>query len=219
MTDDATDATDQAAEDEATGDEPGPTEAPDPAPARPPALVLAISLAVVFGLAAAVLGVVAAASRGDGGEPKGLADLRRAAGVAAEAFLTYDYQHLDEHEARLLRLSTGSFRRDYDESFEEGLGAFIVEVQASSRGFVKDVYVSTIEESRAEAIIRSDITVTGVRGDRVIPDIYMLLSFVRVDGRWLVDGVSDLKLDVVPPGAGGSADGEGTTTSTSAPVP
>ena len=117
---------------------------------RTPVLVLAISLAVLFAIAAAVLAVIAA---GDDGGGDGTASLRTAAGTAGEALLTYDFNDPEAHRDRVLALATGSFRGEYEDAFDQGLSELITKVQATSKGFVKDVYVSQIDEERAEAVV------------------------------------------------------------------
>ncbi len=194
---------------------PAAPEAPPPATSRPPALVLAVSLAVLFGLAAAVLGVVAV--RGDGGEDDRLADLRRAAGQAGEALLTYDYEDPEAHRDAVLALATGSFRGEYQEAFDQGLGELIIEVQARSQGFVKDVYVSAIDEERAEAIVVADVTRNGAGGERTLFDIYILLTFVEVDGTWKVDQVTDLNF--ATEGAVDTPSGTDPSSTTTAAIP
>ncbi len=197
----------EAASDDDT-DDPGP---PAPGAAgRSPVLVLAVSLAILFGLAAAVLGVVAA-SRGGGDER--LDDIRRAAGTFGEALVTYDFQDPDAHRDAVLALSTGSFREEYEDAFDEGLAQVITEVEATSTGFVKDVYVSEVDEERAQAIVVVDIEHTGTAGPRTLFDVYFRLTFVQVGGEWKVDQVTDLNFDTGPtPAAPGDS-----TTSTTAP--
>lgn len=186
-----------------------------PAPRRP-AFVLAVSLAVVFGLATAVLGVLLAA----GGDDDGREDrLRRAAGQVAEALLTYDHEDPDAHRDTVLALATGSFRSEYEDAFDQGLRDLITQVEASSEGFAKEVYVSAIDEERAEAIVVSDVTRDGAGGPRTLFDIYMLLGFVEVDGTWKVDQVTDLNFDDQAAGGASNGSDPASTTSTSAPVP
>ena len=57
---------------------------------------------------------------------------------------------------------------------------------------MKDVYVSQIDEERAEAIVVADVDQDGAGGPRTLYDIYILLTFVEVDGDWKVDQVTDL---------------------------
>lgn len=185
-----------------------PPDASEASVPRSPVLVLAISLAVVFAIAAMALGILAARDGGDDGR---VASLRRAAGEVGQALLTYDYNDPEAHKERVLALATGSFRSEYGDAFDHGLGELITKVQAKSEGFVKDVYVSEIDDERAEAIVVSDVTRDGAGGERTLYDIYILLTFVDVDGTWKVDQVTDLNFatEGADPGA----------TTTSAPVP
>jgi hypothetical protein len=191
-----------------TEPEPAPEAAPVPASTRSPALVLAISLAVLFAVAAAVLAVVAAGR--DGGDGR-IDDLRTAAGRAGQAVLTYDYQHPEEHLQRVLKLSTGSFRSDYQAQFEQGLKDLIQRTKSVSEGFVKEVYVSQIDGETGEVIVRADESLDGVAGKRTIYDLYIQLTMVQVGGTWKVDQVTDLNFP--SSGAGGASP------STTAPVP
>jgi hypothetical protein len=200
-----TDAPPEAAEVEATE----PTEATEPPPARRAALVLAVTIAVVLGIASIGLAVVAARHDGTSGRETAL---RQAASTVGTAFLTYDYRDPQAHKAAVLALATGSFRTEYQKAFDEGLGTLITKVKATSKGFVKDVYVSEIDAERAQAIVVADVTRNGAGGERTLYDIYMLLTFVDVKGHWKVDQVTDLNFAQ----AGAAA---GSTTSTSAPVP
>jgi Mce-associated membrane protein len=183
-----------------------PTEAGPPA--RPPALVLAISLAVVFGVLAAVFGVLAV--RGDDGEGEGTTSLRRAAGEMAEAFFTWDHRDLDAHRDRVLALATGSFRSEYEDQFDASIRDVITTAESTSQAFVKDVYVSEIDEERAEAVVVVDLEQDGVAGPRTQTDIYVVITFVEVDGQWKVDDVTD------PFPVGGLPGG---ATTSSVPVP
>jgi hypothetical protein len=177
---------------------------------RSPVLILAITLAILFAVAATVLGVVVAGQ--DDSDPR-LEDVRAAAGRFGEALVTYDYRDPDAHKASVLALSTGSFRQSYEEAFDQGLARIITEVQATSTGFVKDIYVSEIDEERAQAIVVVDIEHDGSGGPRTLFDVYFRLTFVEVDGTWKVDQVTDLNFD-----AGATpTDPTGSTTSTTAP--
>jgi hypothetical protein len=159
---------------------------------RSPALILAVTLAVLFGLAAAALGVLAA--QDDGTDPR-LDDVRRAAGQFGEALVTYDFRDPDAHRSAVLALSTGSFRQEYEDAFDQGLAQVITEAEATSTGFVKDIYVSELDEERAQAIVVVDIEHTGTGGPRTLFDVYFRLTFVEVDGDWKVDQVTDLNFD------------------------
>ena len=188
------------------------TEEARSAAARPPALVLAISLAVLFGILAVVFAVLAATADG-GGEGGRVTSLRRTAGEMAEAFFTWDYQDLDAHRDRVLALSTGSFRSEYEKQFDEGIRNVITQTKSSSKAFVQDVYVSEIDEERAEAVVVVDLEQTGAAGPRNQTDIYVVITFVEVDRDWKVDDVTDpFPVENLPGGAASSS-------TTTAPVP
>lgn len=178
---------------------------------RGPGQVLAVSLAVAFAVATAVLAIVLL-TRGSG-ESGRVTDLRRAAGQAAEALLTWDHTDLDNHLDAVLDASTGSFRGEYEENFERSLRDLITETESTARSFAKEIYVSAVDEERGQAIVVSDVNRDGAGGPRTLFDIYILLDFVHVDGQWKVDQLTDLNFDSV---AGG---GTGPTTTTSGPDP
>lgn len=158
---------------------------------RSPAFILVTSLAIALAVAVAVLAVLLAADEGDGR----LADVRRAAGTFGEALVSYDYKDPNAHRDAVLALSTGSFRDEYQDAFEQGLAEIITEVEAVSTGFAKDVYVSELGEADAQAIVVLDVEVTGVAGPRTQRDLYIRLTFVEVGGEWRVDQVTDLNFD------------------------
>jgi Mce-associated membrane protein len=194
MTDDAVTATPQ----DAAGGPTAPSDGPSEPSARRAGLVLAVTLAVVGAVVAAALGLVLAAR--DTGDPRSDA-VRSAAGTFGAALVTYDYREPDVHRDRVLELATGSFRSEYEDAFDQGLAEIITEVEAVSEGFVDDVYVSAIDEERAEAIVVVDIEHQGSGGARSLADVYFLLALVEVDGTWKVDQVTDLNFDA----AGGDA--------------
>ena len=186
------------------------TEPAAPTSSRPPALVLAVSLAVLFGILAVVFAVLAASGDGSG-EGSQVASLRRAAGEMAEAFFTWDHEDLDAHRDRVLALSTGSFRKEYEEQFDAGIRDVITQTRSSSKAFVQDVYVSEVDEERAEAVVVVDLEQDGAGGPRNQTDIYVVITFVDVDGDWKVDDVTDPF-----PATGGVPT---STTSATVPVP
>jgi hypothetical protein len=181
-----------------------PADAHPGASGRSAAFVLVTSLAVALAVAVGVLAVLLA---GDDGGSGRIDEVRRAAGTFGEALLTYDYQDPETHRDTVLALSTGSFRQEYEEAFDAGLGPMISGAEAVSRGVAKDVYVSELGEADAQAIVVLDVEITGIAGPRTLRDFYVRLTFVEVKGEWRVDQVTDLKID---PGAA-------TTSTTGAP--
>ncbi len=177
-----------------------------------PGYVVAVSLAVLFGLAAVVLGVLLASEDADDG---GLGELRSAAGRFGEALVTYDFHDPEAHRDGVLELATGSFRQDYEDAFDQGLGQIITQVQAVSVGSVNDVFVSSVDDDQAQAVVSLDIEVSGTSGERTLTDQYVLLTLIRLDAGWRVDQVTDLSF----PDAGAAARaGDGSATTTTAPA-
>jgi hypothetical protein len=191
-----------------------PAEATPPSEvSRGPGLVVAASLAVFFALVAAVLAVLVLQE----GSSDELDDLREAAGRFGEALVTYDYHDPDAHRDAVLALASGSFREDYEDAFDQGLGQIITQVQAVSQGTVNDVYVSSVDDDQAQAVVSLDVEVSGTSGPRTILDQYVLLTLIQLDGRWKVDRVIDLNFPTT--GSGGAPVTSDTTTTTAAPAP
>jgi hypothetical protein len=194
-------------------------EGTGPADARRAALILAVSVAVLLAVASIALAVVAnhrqdRLSRVD--------SLRKAAGAAGSALLSYDYHDPTGNREAVLKLSTGSFRKEYEQTFDQGLGQLIAKVKATAVGTVKDVYVSSIDSNGAQAIVVADVTTKGPSGSHTLYDQYVLLSFVDAKGTWKVDDVTDLNFAQASALSGGTTPGSGassSTTSSTTPVP
>jgi hypothetical protein len=172
---------------------------------------LLLALAVLFAGVATGLGLVLVTRDDD----SPVEDVRAAAGRFGEVFNTYDYQDLDAHRDGTLDLATGSFRSEYGDAFDQGLRDVIEATKARQQAFVRDVYVSTVDEERAQAIVTIDLTHSGVTGSRTLRDVYQLYTFVEAGGRWKVDQVTDLNFDTAVDGALDAS----TTTSSTVPVP
>lgn len=178
----------------------------DPAPQgsdpRGPQLVVATSLAVLFAVLAAVLAVLALQDDGRGDD---LDELREAAGRFGEVLVTYDYHDPEAHKDAVLALASGSFRQDYEDAFDQGLGQVITQVEAVSRGTVNDVFLSSVESGQAQAVVSLDIEVSGTSGERTLLDQYVLLTLIELEDGWKVDHVTDLSFPTTgsgtPPGA------------------
>lgn len=179
-----------------------------------PALVLAVTAAVLLGAAAIVLAVLLARD-GDSDAD----DLRATAGRFGAALVTYDYHDPEAHRDAVLSYATGSFRQEYEDAFDQGLGQVITEVKAVSTGYVKEVYLSAIDEERAQAIVVVDIEHEGASGPNRLYDVYFRLTMVRVDGTWKVDQVTDLNFDAPSGPVPGEDPPAGASTSTSTSLP
>jgi hypothetical protein len=172
-------------------------------------LTLAVGAAVVFAILASVLGVLLVRKDASGATE----DLRATAGRFGEALVSYDYHDPTAHRDAVLGFATGSFREEYEAAFNQGLGKIITEVKATSKGYVKDVYLSEVDQERAQAIVVADIEHKGTNGPSTLYDVYFRLTLVNVGGTWKVDQVTDLNFDNAGAGAVPSVTTGSTTTS------
>jgi hypothetical protein len=106
----------------------------------------------------------------------------------------YDATNLDDVADRMLEISTGDFREDYEESFAAGLGSALEEVAASSRGQVldgPDIFFRTGDE--AVAVARLTQTVQNNRDPvgRTI-EYVMEITLIDTDAGWKADRVEVL---------------------------
>jgi len=182
---------------------------------RQAALILAVSVAVLLAIASVTLAVVAA--RRDDGQAREDA-LRRSASAVGTALLSYDYHDPNGNREAVSALSTGSFRTEYEQTFDQGLGQLIQKVKATAVATVKDIYVSKIDRDGGQAIVVADVTTKGPSGTHTLYDQYVLLSFVRSGGKWKVDDVTDLNFAQANALSGGNTP-SGSTTSTTTPIP
>jgi Mce-associated membrane protein len=192
----------------------GPTgAAPGPGTGEPATggrrLTVITAVAVVFALLAVGLAFVAVSlERELSDERSGRAEraedrrqVEQVAGRFSEALLTYDHEDLEGARERVLELSTGRFRSEYESAFA-GLEAMIETTEARARATVRDVFVSGPDGETAQAITVVDSAVEGVAGPRRVLDTYIRLELVKRDGRWLVDGVTSLNFTGTGPGDG-----------------
>jgi len=160
-------------------------------------------LAVVSLVGAVVMGVVAARLSGDlDRERNERQAATRTASRFADQFLTYDYEHLDRSKQAVLRLSTGKFRKEY----EQGVGALeqiFVTTKSRASVVVKDVFTGQIESGTVSVVVVADQAVEGISGTKRRLDAWLQLDLVKVGSRWLVDGVTSLNFGQTPAAPGG----------------
>ncbi|MGH9274022.1 MAG: hypothetical protein ACRDZU_05175 [Acidimicrobiales bacterium] len=183
--------------------------------ARGPGFVLAVGLAVLLAVVAGVLAVVVL-TQDDGQDD--LDELRQVAGRFGEVLVTYDYHDPDAHKDAVLELASGSFRQDYEDAFDRGLGQIITQVQAVSHGTVNDVFLSSVDGGQAQAVVSLDVEVSGTSGRRTLLDQYVLLTLIQLDDGWKVDDVIDLSFPTTASGAPTASTETTTTTAASAPT-
>ncbi|HUQ38641.1 MAG TPA: hypothetical protein VM030_00675 [Acidimicrobiales bacterium] len=175
------------------------------------ARTLTIACIVLF-LAVVLLSVVAATLASSlNRERDARQGVERVAGEFAVALLSYDFEKLPEAKARVLALSTGKFRSEYDRAFAS-LQTLLTASQARSVGTVTDIFVGPVHDGTASAIAVADATSRTKTGTRRTLASYIQLDLVKVDGRWRVDGVTNLNF-----GQGSGAPAAAPTTTTTAP--
>lgn len=166
-------------------------DVPAPDPPKRRRAVLAI-LCALLAIVAVVLGVTAVSLRSElDDERNDRREVAEVAGAFSEAILSYDFEDLDATKARVLDLATGDFADDFQQSFE-GLSALVEAVKGQATATVQDVFVGDVGDGEATVITVVDLAATGASGDRTVPDSYIRLSLVRVDGAWKVDGLTSL---------------------------
>jgi Mce-associated membrane protein len=161
----------------------------------------AVALAIVFFIGTVVAVVFAAQQHRQLQDSKDArAGVEQVASRMTSALLTYDYRDLDKTKQAVLGLATGKFRTDYDQQFS-GLSALFTSTKGQSTATVKDVFVSSIQDNTATAIVVYDERAQGTSGARLNVDLYLRLSLVKVNGQWRVDDVSPLSVAPQGPNA------------------
>jgi hypothetical protein len=118
------------------------------------------------------------------------AAVRRTAGAMGTAMLSYDYQRLPSAKARVMKLSTGSFKKQYRQAFDGGLDQLYKLTKQHSEVRAVEVYVSDVSSDEATAIVRVDFRVSGVGGNNRPGTAFFELALVHSSGGWLVDILS-----------------------------
>ncbi|MGH2818448.1 MAG: hypothetical protein ACRDJS_08320 [Actinomycetota bacterium] len=106
--------------------------------------------------------------------------------------MNYDSTNIDEVADRMLQISTGNFRQDYEETFSAGLGEAIEKVSASSRGQVLNgPEISFRSGSEALAIAR--VTQTTQNDENPQGNTFNYVMEITLidttDGGWKADRV------------------------------
>ena len=190
--------------------EPDPQPEVQPAPASNRGLRTALVALAAISLGLAILATSLGATHRK--TTSRLADVRRVAAAFASAFNAYDYRHLDRQKASVLRLSTGTFRKEYESGFEEGLAPILTATKGVSTVRDLTVFVGELDDHTADVIVVADLIRSGSGGKRAVTS-YIELSMVKAGG-WRIDDVASLNLGL--PAAGGTT--ATTTTAPSAPT-
>lgn len=121
-------------------------------------------------------------------------DVEGRARELVDLLMNYDATNLGDRAEQIRSMATGTFRDDYDELIQQGLGAALEEAAASSRGQIvsgPDVFF----RSQSEAIALSRVSQTTQSQDN--PEgqtfLYVLkITLVRTDEGWLAGDVEIL---------------------------
>jgi hypothetical protein len=177
-------------DDEAEFDDPEPPAAGTDRPATPvrPAARWPLVACVVLALTALVFAILALQQRGAVQASQEQASaLRDVSGQAVAALTSYDYQHLDQWKASVLRNATGSFENQFQSSFASFEQAYVAEHNRGT-GAVQDVWVGPVASGKASTVVLVDITVTSLTGTHSL-EPYVQVTLLKVAGRWRVDDV------------------------------
>lgn len=221
MTPSATDIDDAPSTvDEEAADDPSEVSARPQSRARLVALLTAV--AVVLGLVASIMTASYVRVRADRDAAR---DDRTAvattAARAAEAMTAIDANSDNQQQADAVHsLGTGPLIEQYDQAIPATRQLLVALNVTSEHGQVTDngVYVGEIDGNQAQVIAVIDLVVVG-QVTKVIPNQYLRIHLVKLDGAWKVDNVENLNVALAASGGGtGPATAPGATPS-SAPSP
>jgi Mce-associated membrane protein len=153
-------------------------------------VVLGVIVVVLVGwlLAFAIHGSVAAPGRTPAEEQaQELTDLRQAARAEAVAFLTIDYQQMDQVTDRVLAGATGSFKKQYKSSLKV-LTEAAVSQDSLAKGYVKEIGVGTLDSDSATVFVSagSKVKNKGTKGKFEDRTWRIKFDMTKAGDRWLV---------------------------------
>ena len=125
-------------------------------------------------------------------------------GVSAEviSLLTnYDATNIEQVADRMLEISTGNFRKDYESTFASGLGGALQEAEASTRGQIlsgPDISFRSASEAVAIARVSETIQNKEVPTGRTFEYLLEITLIDTVDGGWKADRVEILSGEQQP---------------------
>jgi hypothetical protein len=206
-TTEAEETADDAAEENAQA--PADYVTPDrPAPAARWFLVVG-ALAILFGLIASVMTASYIRLRADKDETG--ADRTAVATVAAqlaEALTAIDAGGDNKAESDVVhRLGTGPLIEQYDATIPATRKLLQAVKVTSERGQITSggVYVGDVDSDQAQVIVVIDLVVVG-EITKVVPNQYLRMHLVKLNGEWKVDNVNDVNAGLAA-SASGSAPG------------
>jgi hypothetical protein len=170
-------------------------------------LLVAGALAIVFGLIASVMTASYLRLRSDkqSSEQDRTAVATTAARLA-EAMTAIDAGGDNQAEADVVhQLGTGPLIEQYDRVIPDTRKLLTALKVKSENGQItpNGVYVGDIEGDQAQVIVVIDLVIVG-EVTKVVPNQYLRMHLVKLNGEWKVDNVSDVNTALGAP-AGGTA--------------
>lgn len=169
-------------------------------PALIAGLVVALSAAAVFG----TLYLTAETTPADVGAflAADVPQVRERSATVAELLLNYDSTNLEEVSRRMLEISTGNFREQYEQvlSSGPGLGAALEEASASSRGQIlegPEVYFRTPSEAIAILRVTQTAQSSSNPGGQTVDYVLKITLVETSDEGWKADRVEVLSTQQV----------------------
>lgn len=134
-------------------------------------------------------------ARGDQGDAD---SVRRVAGTFTDRFLTLDSKDLEPNKRGVLALSTGAFKRTYEEGLEtQVLQAILALGDTTTEATITEIYLGEVDARTAHVIVQAETTAftideEGTARPPLTQEIYIELDLLKQDGAWLVDHVAHL---------------------------
>ena len=152
-----------------------------------------VALAVLAALTVAALvgvGVLAPRISSASTRDSQRADVLHAARQAAVNFTTLDYRHLDRDLGRVLRGSTGDFRKQF-QAGSKNLTSLVTANKAVAKGEVLDAGLVSSDSDSAVVLVVADSRVVNTASPKGEQRHYRLqLSLVLHEGQWLVSDLT-----------------------------
>ena len=166
--------------------------------------IVATAAAVVFALVAVVLLVLLVRDRNSTESSTDRTEISTTAARMAEAMTAVDETGNGTMAATVDDLGTAPVVDQYKGISGTIRGELATFKLKSIRGTVKDVYVGNIDNAESRVIVRLDLVFVG-DNTRVVPDQYLDMTLAKLDGRWKVDNVQVLNVQLANPAPGSSS--------------
>ena len=118
------------------------------------------------------------------------AEVLHAARQQTVNFTTLDYRHIDRDLGRVLKGSTGDFRKQF-RAGTQNLTELVTANKAVAKGAVLEAGIVSSDSDSAEVLVVADSTVVNTASPKGEKRHYRLqLKLVRQQGRWLVSDLT-----------------------------